>query len=219
MVGLGGLRSSSGVMCGARIPRSLARRQYPERMVYVVAVVVGALFGGADQWLGSIALPWVASVSLLSAPWLILPFCFGCSQRIPKSAVLVGLLATYAALVGYGAMTLSPMEGVHLSQQHEAILGLLRSERLVVIGGLLSGPLYGFLGYCWRVRRAWVSGVLVAGAVCLEPLAERVAGRLPEHPVVWQVEVAVGLVLAGYFAVAAYAARRQSASAGRFGQP
>jgi hypothetical protein len=167
----------------------------------VIAIIVGALFGGADQYLGSIAsLPWASSISLLSAPWLILPFCFGSTQRDPSRAIAMGLVATYAALVGYGIMTLSPMEGVHLSHNSGAVAALIQSESKVIIGGLVTGPLFGFLGQQWRSRRAWTSAALVTGALCLEPLVRELAGSLSSPSSVWMGEIVVGVVLAAYFA-------------------
>ena len=83
-------------------------------MIFAVAIVVGFAFGGADQYLGSLITlgPWTVSVSQMSAPWLILPFAFGYTQRRPGRAALVALVATASALTGYFALTLSPMEGV-----------------------------------------------------------------------------------------------------------
>lgn len=187
-----------------------ARRSYRNVMVFAAAIVVGALFGGYDQYLGSIAsLPWASSVSLLSAPWLVLPFCFGWSQRDPGRAIALGVVATYAALVGYGVMTLSPIEGVHLSHASGAIAALAHSELKVVIGGLLTGPLYGYLGHRWRTRRAWTSAVMVAGALCLEPLAKDVTGQLPSNSSVWMGEITVGVALAAYFGLVAIRRRSQ----------
>ncbi len=123
-------------------------------MVYLVAVVVGLAFGGGDQYLGSlVALPWAWAVSGLSAPWLVLPFVFGCTQSHARRAALVGLVATASALVGYFAMTLSPVEGVHLGSNPRLVVGLLQSNVAVVLGGILTGPLYGLLGQGWHVRR------------------------------------------------------------------
>jgi len=47
-----------------------------------------------------------------------------------------------------------------------------------------------------------VSAALVAGAVCLEPVAEGAVGRLPQQSTVWIIEVSAGLVLASYFVLA-----------------
>jgi hypothetical protein len=44
-------------------------------MVLFLAAIAGAGFGGADQYFGSLsAIPWLVDTSLLSAPWLSLPF-------------------------------------------------------------------------------------------------------------------------------------------------
>ena len=51
---------------------------------------------------------------VMAALWVLLPFLFGCSQKRPRDAALLGLVATVAALFGYWAMTVSPMEGVAL---------------------------------------------------------------------------------------------------------
>jgi len=199
---------------GGSSPRAPPRSRrlghlYSDEVIFVAAVVIGLAFGGGDQYLGSLAWsPWAWAVSGLSAPWLLLPFGFGCTQTLPRRAALVGSVATASALVGYFAMTLSPVEGVHLGHSLGPILGLLRSNVRVILGGAITGPLYGYLGQRWHVRRAWLSAALVAGAVCLEPLAEKLAGRLPSPSVVWQVEIAVGLALAVLLAVEGVVRRR-----------
>lgn len=173
-------------------------------MIFAVAIVIGALFGGSDQYLGSIAsLPWASGISLLSAPWLVLPFCFGCTQRDPRRAVVVGVVATYSALVGYGVMTLSPLEGVHLSHDGGAMTAFIHSEWRVILGGLVTGPLYGYVGLRWRRRRAWTSAALVAGALCVEPLAREMTGGIWSSPSVWVGEILVGVASATYFGLAA----------------
>ena len=135
-------------------------------MAFLVAVIIGAAFGSVDQYLGSIShIPWLGEVSLLSAPWLVLPFVFGCTQILPRRAVLIGCVATAAALVGYFIMTLTPLEGVHLDGSVGPILALLRSETKVIVGGAITGPIFGYLGFRWRSRRAWISAVLVGGAI------------------------------------------------------
>jgi hypothetical protein len=75
-------------------------------MVVAVALVLAALFGGGDQYLGSMSWhPWAADVSLLSALWLLLAFVAGWTpllgwfgQRWRTNRAWVGALAT-AALV------------------------------------------------------------------------------------------------------------------------
>jgi hypothetical protein len=70
----------------------------------------------------------------------------------------------------------------------------------VIVGSVVSAPLYGFLGCEWRAKRAWVSALLVGGAFCLEPLALAIVGRLPQRTGVWVVEVCLGVVVTGYLA-------------------
>jgi hypothetical protein len=173
----------------------------------VSALVVAAVFGGADQYLGSLSWhPWAAEVSLLSAPWLVLAFLAGATQRDPKWAALLGLACTAAALVGYGLMTLSPVENAQLSVASAG--ALVHSESRVIVGGLFTGPLFGWLGQRWHVKGAWLGAVATAAAVCLEPLARVPAGSTIRFREVWLAEIAAGVVLAIFFV--AYARSRQA---------
>jgi hypothetical protein len=172
-------------------------------MAFLIAAVVGVIFGSTDQYFGSIShIPWLGEVSLLSAPWLVLPFVFGCTQVRLKRAVLIGCVATAAALVGYFVMTLTPAEGVHLRGSIGPVLALLRSESKVILGASFTSPLFGYLGYRWRTQRAWLSAVVVSGAICLEPLAAAVVGRLPQFSAVWITEISIGFLAAAYFGLA-----------------
>ncbi len=179
-------------------------------MLVVVVLVLSAIFGAADQYLGSLPgahlwasqMPWMTDVSLLSAPWVLLPFLIGATQREPRRATVLGLACTMSALAGYAAMTLSPVEHAELTMR--SIGGFVQSSDRVIVGGLVTGPLFGWLGYRWRTERAWLGPVLVAGAFCLEPLARVTAGHGQEIRVrtVWMLEVAVGLAFAAYVALA-----------------
>jgi hypothetical protein len=175
-------------------------------MIFVVAVVLGALFGAGDQYLGSLsALWWAAPASLLSAPWLLVAFTSGWTQQLPRRAIAAGLVATVAALAGYLAMTLSPVENAHFTLG--ALGALLHSEDKVIVGGLITGPLYGWLGNRWRVTHGWASAALAAGPLCLEPLARAMTGS-PSPRMVWLAEVAAGLALAAFFLAIGLAHRR-----------
>jgi hypothetical protein len=170
-------------------------------MGVVLALVLSAAFGAGDQYLGSLtgsghawAFGWSSDVSLLSAPWLVLAFVAGATQRDPRRAAWLGLACTYAALLGYAVMTLSPVEGAHVSAA--SLRGFVVSERLVLIGGIVTGPLFGWFGQQWRTRRAIAGALITAATLCLEPLARKVTIDPITHRDVWISEVAAGLVLA-----------------------
>ena len=189
-------------------------------MVYLAAVAFGLVFGGADQYLGSrVTLgPWAYSVSAMSAPWLALPFVFGSAQRDRRRAIVVGLTVTVAALAGYFALTLSPWEGVPLGRFPGDLVALAHSNLRNIVGGLITGPLFGGLGWRWRTTRSWASAGLLAAAFCLEPVARLAAGQLSSPAAVWGVEVLLGAVLAGYFAVAGAGRHKSAYVGGRMGR-
>jgi len=179
-----------------------------------VVVGLAALFGAADQFLGSLSrYPWAHEASLLSAPWLLVGFLAGCTQRTRRRAALLGLACTFAALIGYWVMTLSPIEGARLTAY--GIRGLLVSQSLVIVGGLVTGPVCGWLGNRWRDEGLWLGALAVAAAFCLEPLARAAvdsAIRYPgaiRYPAVWMGEVAGGLAMALSVAIAT---RRRASS-------
>ena len=170
-------------------------------MIVALALVLSAAFGAGDQYLGSLtgsghawAAGWSSDVSLLSAPWLVLPFVAGATQRVPRRAALLGLACTYAALLGYALMTLSPVEHAHLTMA--TIRGFFVSERGVLLGGIVTGPLFGWFGQQWRTRRAIAGALVTAGALCLEPPARRATIDPISQREVWLAEVATGLALA-----------------------
>jgi Family of unknown function (DUF6518) len=183
-------------------------------VVVALALLLSAVFGAGDQYLGSLtgsghawAAGWSSDISLLSAPWLVLPFVAGATQRDPRRAALLGLACTYAALLGYGLMTLSPVEHAHVTVA--TVRGFLISERSVLIGGIVTGPLFGWFGQQWRTRRAIAGALVTAAALCLEPLARRASVDPIRFRGVWLAEVAAGLALA-----AAVLLRRSSSGAG-----
>jgi hypothetical protein len=168
--------------------------------VVVPALVLAALFGGGDQYLGSLSWhPWAADISLLSAPWLVIAFLAGCTQRDPRRAALLGFGCTAAAFLGYGLMTLSPIENAQLTVQSAA--AFVRSESPAIIGGLFTGPLFGWFGQRWRTDRAWLGALVTAAAVSLEPLARIATGSAIRFRTVSLAEVAAGLAMAAYVVV------------------
>jgi len=184
-------------------------------MAYLVAVVVGLVFGAGTQYLGTLTAgsvlgTWAWSASGMSAPWLVFPFVVGMTQKDGRRAMALGLVATMAALAGYFAMTHSPMEGAPIEDFPERVLTMIRTgyNPLWIVGGMATGPLYGLLGQRWRVARSWIGAALVAGALCFEPLARGLVGTLSPHPLVWGIEVAIGVGVAVAFAFVIVTSRR-----------
>jgi len=177
----------------------------------LLTLLLATAFGAADQYLGSLsAHPWGADVSGLSAPWLVLPFLAGMTQERARRAMILGLAVTLSALAGYFAMTYSPVENVPISGFLPGVVAMTTSgyNPLWILGGILTGPLYGLLGQRWRVRHSWVSAVLVTVVLTMEPLARRTAGMLPPEPLVWRTEVAVGMLAAISFLAVIVVTRR-----------
>jgi hypothetical protein len=189
--------------------------EHPRFSAFLVAVIVGFAFGGADQYLGSLRLlvlfgEWPSTVSQMSAPWLVLPFAFGLTQVSSGRAMRLGLVATQSALAGYFVLTLSPLEGVSPGTFPSSLVSLVVSGQngIYIAAGAVTGTLYGLLGQRWRVDRSWISVVLVTGALCLEPVARQAVGRLSAPTVVWTAEVAIGAALALAYVIATVTHRR-----------
>ena len=179
-------------------------------MGIALALVLSAAFGAGDQYLGSghvFGIGWPTAVSLLSAPWILLPFVVGATQRDPKRAALLGLACTYAALLGYCVMTLSPAEGAHFTVA--TFRAFAYSERTVLVGGLATGPLFGWFGQQWRSGKMLAGALLVAAALCFEPLARRISVNPIRYARVTVVEVVAGFLF-GAFVIARYYKQRES---------
>src|SRR5947208_2853043 len=67
--------------------------------------------------------------------------------------------------------------------------GLLAGQSAYAVGGVVTGPFFGWLGYRWR-RRDWVSALAVALVISCEPLAHLAAGAAVSFDGVWAAEVA-----------------------------
>jgi hypothetical protein len=182
-------------------------------VAYLVAIIAGLAFGMADQYLGSLSSRvggWAAAVSQMAAPWFMLPFLVGVTQERARRAMTLGVMATVAALLGYFGRTCSPVESIPFEEFPRCFITLVRApyNPVWIVGGLVTGPLFGFLGHKWRVDRLWVGPAAVTGALCFEPLARRFVGIPLGPPVVWVTEIAIGMIVGAAFAFAIVTSRR-----------
>jgi hypothetical protein len=185
---------------------SRPRRPRRRRLAGALILAAALAFGGIDQYIGSLFSNFATAVSVMSAPWLLLPFAAGAVQVTRRSAAGVGLAATWLAVIGYVLMIDSPAEGAHPTVQ--LLAATARSQWPWFLGGLISGPGYGLLGYFWRARRSWLSAVLAAIPVLLEPVANRLGFRPSIDITAGYAEATAGLVLAVYFGYVLARARR-----------
>lgn len=181
-------------------------------MAYFLTVIGGLAFGAADQYLGSrsSAGPWTVAVSQMSALWLLLGFVAGMTQDRARRAMVLGLIVTLPALLGYFVMTCSPVENVPLQRFSMCLhnVAFTGYNPLWIAGGIIFGPLFGLLGHRWRVARSWVAAVVVTATLCLEPLAQSLMGQPVHAPLVGKAEVLIGVVAAIYFAISVASFRR-----------
>jgi hypothetical protein len=164
----------------------------PGRTVPILIGLAAAFaFGAADQYL-QVVIPsgshlsaslFAVQISGMSAPWLLVAFLAGAWQGSQRRAALVGLGATWLAILAWTLMIISPMEGSHLGAPPPGWHGSynqltvhmfaasLATQLMWFAGGLISGPLYGWLGYRWRTRRSAAACLVAALPVLLEPAA------------------------------------------------
>lgn len=146
---------------------------------------MAAAFGVLDLHLTTVGYRWFW-VSNMSALWLLLPFGAGAVQRSAIGAVLLGLAVTLMALFTFYVPDSSDL--------HQS----LRVAHPYVVGGLVTGPLFGLFGYRWWCGHRILGALVLSAAFCLEPLAWRHRlGFLPSPTYIWDLEALTGLILAG----------------------
>jgi hypothetical protein len=169
----------------------------------LAAVAVGAAMsllkgtgGGARLQLGN-----------LSAPWLLIAFLAGSRYRRVGTAAAAGVFATFAALVGfYGEQSplvdLSAASIRFIENPGQVVAFVGTAHEIVYLGGLVTGLLFGSLGWVWRTCRSrWALGA-VAVMFVAEPVALVGTGAMigGSHAVssywwIWLGEIALGIAL------------------------
>jgi hypothetical protein len=151
-------------------------------------------------------------VGNFSAPWAVLAFGVGWAQRSKLSAVLDGVAAEVAILVGFYAQSLAVwFEDPRRLLGGDTYPGLLQFTETAVarwlsyfVGPWLvvaigAGVIYGLLGRWWGQSRSIAAGVAIALPFFVEPVAWRVYDGILSGPlVVWAVEIAAGIAVLGW---------------------
>jgi hypothetical protein len=193
--------------------------------VAVITTIVASLFGHVMASLpptsfGDTSTFWFGN---FSAPWAVLAFGVGWSQRRPAPAILVAVLAEVAAVMGFYNLpdyltAICPIgPGGHcrdVAQGTPLVMawmsGLepwIQFTSAWLIAGVGAGIVYGYLGAWWARSRSMVPVVLLALPFFVEPLAWRVCeGHLKGPATVWVCEAIVGV---GLLAVMTVVSRRQ----------
>lgn len=168
--------------------RSLATVTRRSFAVRLGAVLLAAFaFGVLAAWAKGQNTDGVAQVSQLrnafgnlSTPWLLVAFFAGMQSPRPRQGAIVGLAATFAALIGFYLLsTLVENLGGH------GFIGDLRLEltgnRAYFEGGVITGPIFGALGAWWRRRPTARTSLLAGGLLIAEPLVMLALGPIHHH--------------------------------------
>jgi Family of unknown function (DUF6518) len=172
------------------------------RMALIIGLAV--VFGIVAAWIKGNDIGLRDAIGNVSAVWLLLPFLAGANAGTHRvlAAALCGLAATLAALTGFYfaesfVLDLGPhpwLTDLSLTMGTVAYY----AER-----GLVTGPLFGALGYWWQQRRSLTAAGVLAATFVLEPVAWWLYGLhiggsaaypVPGYPALWLSEIAIGLV-------------------------
>jgi hypothetical protein len=181
--------------------------------------VAGAAFGFGMSSIPSphdVSVFWVGN---FCAPWLVLSFLAGRTQRSWPWAVAAGALTDIACVVGFYSRFLTfdaTRWGLPLSASFadRVSVGFTHWFAFIapwLLATLLGGGLYGVLGRWWRRSRSTAAGVGLALPFLAEPGLWPLRNGYYQGPwFLWATEVAVGVAVAGVIL-----RRHASTSAGR----
>src|ERR1035437_813587 len=181
----------------------------PSLLLVVLSALAGTLLGVIMSSFPRPSDTGTFYVGNFSAPWAVLAFAVGWSQRSKLSAVLGGVVAEVACVFAFYAQSLvvwfeeprrllggDPYPGL-LQFTETAIarwLSYYIGPWLVIAVG--AGVVYGVLGRRWGHSRSIVAGLAIALPFFVEPLAWHVHDGFPNSPLVlWLVEIGVGIAL------------------------
>jgi hypothetical protein len=194
------------------------------RIFAALFITLGAaLFGYVMARLPPPDVPSAFWIGNFSAPWAVVAFVVGWSQRRVRPAILLAVLAEVACVVGFydlpgmltGFCKAMPLEYCLGAPQGTSPISLeltlfqmwLRgSAGQWLIAGVGAGVVYGYLGAWWGRTRSLVPAALLVLPFFVEPLAwQAYEGHLRGPAFIWGCEALVG---ASLLAVMILASRR-----------
>lgn len=195
---------------------SIARTPAAKLAAFIFA---GFVYGLAVSHIPSPSTVGVFWVSNLSAPWLLLAFLAGWSQRPRLWAATAGALTDVAAIAGFYLtfLLIDPDPGpfgrptptlTRIVEDMGSWLGFIAPWLAYAV---VAGLVFGLLGWWWGRLRSLVAGVAVCLAFVLEPAAWALYdGHLPRPAAIWVVEAAIGLAALALVLVSRRAARLEA---------
>jgi len=180
------------------------RRPWVLLVLFALAGVLLGLFMSSLPAPTDVGTFWVGN---FSAPWAVLAFGAGWTQRSRLWAAIGGVAAEVACVVGFYGQFLTVDPGRLGFFRPTGLLTLIEtglSQWLWFIApwvavAIGAGAVYGLLGRWWGQSRSIVAGVAIALPFIVEPVAWRVYVGFGKGPlVVWLVEIAVGITLLGW---------------------
>jgi Family of unknown function (DUF6518) len=148
-------------------PRVIGPARFRDASVVLGVLVVAAVFGAVEQWAGAGHPAFVTALGGMSAPWLFLPFLVGASRASRGSALVLGFAVVLVAVAGFLAASAGLVQT--FTSGPSAVLGAMLGQLPWLLGAVVSGPVYGLLGYRWRVPGSWRLALAVTAPVMLEP--------------------------------------------------
>jgi hypothetical protein len=166
----------------------------------------GAAFG-----FGMSSIPSPHSVSVFwvgnfCAPWLVLSFFAGRTERSWPWAAVAGALSDVACVVGFYSRSLTfdttrwglPPSSSLVDRVSVGFTHWLAFIAPWLVAALLGGALYGVLGSWWRRSRSTAAGVALALPFLAEPGLWPLTNGYYQGPwFLWAVEFALGVAVAG----------------------
>ena len=180
------------------------RLAHDQNVRLMVGVLTGLTFGRVMSLIPSPHSSSIFWIGNLCAPWLVIAFAAGASQRTAPRAALGGLLAEsscvfgfYASFLFHGPTALGLPPNTSLQDfVIPALTHWLRFIAFWLVVATASGTVYGLLGHGWRRSAPVVTGL----AVGLPFIAEPGLWTLRDHQFkgpwsIWALEVVFGLLL------------------------